>query len=289
MKKIRNIKLLSAVAASSLLFFSSCLKNNQYYIDFSKVAPSIELPLSAPSGSNYFNQGGIVTKAFTIESTPTSLPVLVNIASPNPLGSSVTATLAIDTNYIASYNAANGTSYEPLPDSDFQSPASFNVTVPAGKRIDSVVFQINTSKIDLNHQYILSVTIANASIPVSSWKHLMMLVTAKNQWDGTYYADVILFYAPNPAYDGEYPGNTTFATVNGNTVITNLGVYPLFGANMTITINGDNSLTLASTAVTIVQDAGLNYYDPGTKTFYFSYGWGAGSRHITGTAVFVHP
>jgi hypothetical protein len=161
-----------------------------------------------------------------------------------------------------------------------------NATIPAGKRLDSVPILISTSKVAGGHKYLLPITMATASINISNWNHLMINVTTKNQWDGVYNASVHLIH---PSVIGDFSGETSFSTVNANTVNTNLGVVPLFGVSMNITINADNTLTLSSSDVSdIVQVPGGNYYDPATKTFYFDYGWGGGTRHIKGTAVFEH-
>jgi hypothetical protein len=279
MKQIKN-KYLGLLLVAGLVFsLSSCLKNGKYYVDFSKGAPAVELPLAA----KYVN--GPFAAAFDVAPTPTTYYAVVNVASVDIPSSPVTAKLQLDQAYLDQYNSDNGTSYELLPDSAYSIP-SFDATIPAGHRQDSLPIMINTTKVAGGHQYVLPLTIASASVNISNWNHLMINVTTKNQWDGVYYAAVHLVH---PAVTGDFSGPTTFSTVNANTVNTNLGVYPLFGADMNITINADNTLTLTSDAVSdIVQVPNGNYYDPATKTFYFDYGWGGGTRHINGTAVFQH-
>jgi len=153
-----------------LLGMSSCLKNGPYYTNYAGVAASIDLPLSAPgvvSGypGNYpvsfaYNSsnlmvtetyGGIVT-SFPYTSNGANnftYPVYINVASPSVLGTTVTATLAIDTAYFNQFNAANGGGFVLMPDSVY-TVSSWNLTVPAKQRLDSMQITFNYSKLEGN-------------------------------------------------------------------------------------------------------------------------------------------
>ena len=278
MKRVINF-IMAIAGVSLLLIFSSCLKNSKYYVDLSAVGASIDMPLAAANGNSP------VPFTFVAADTPVTYPVYVNVASPHKLGHSVTATLGLDTVYMDQYNANNGTDFELLPDSTY-SINNLNLTVPAGQRLAFATVSINTQKIAGGHNYMLPFTIVKASLPIENWNHLMVNTILKNIYDGYYNVSIVLVH---PSAGGNYnQSNIYFGTVNANTFTCNLGVAQIFGATMNVTVNTDNSLTLTSSAVTITQDPGLNYYDPATKTFHFSYGWGGGTRHVTGTAVFQH-
>jgi len=173
-KNIKSITKVRWTVLLPMLFIlfsvSSCLKNGPYNIDFSNVGASVDLPLAAA------NANGVVP--FTFGTGSNTFPVYVNMASPAVLSKATTAVVAIDTAYLNAYNANNGTSYTLLPDSDYTA-TSFNLTIPAGQRLDSVIVTFNISKIDTDPSvsYILPFTIASASEPIEQWNHLMIGVT----------------------------------------------------------------------------------------------------------------
>ena len=78
-----------------------------------------------------------------VASTPTNLPLLVNLASPKTSGFSLNVTLAVDQAALTAYNTANSTNYELLPAADY-SIANLKVTIPAGQR------EVN---LNIVHQY----------------------------------------------------------------------------------------------------------------------------------------
>lgn len=286
MKINYKFKTLTGVAlVSSLLFFSSCLKNNQYYLDLSKVAPSLELPLAA-AGGNGVNAHTIFT--FRQVDTPQTLPVFVNVAAPTALNTPVTATLALDPDWVATYDSANGKGYMVLPDSAY-TVSSWNVTVPAGQHLASIDLKINTSKIDLTKSYVIPITIAQASQPISSWKHLMLSIVVKNQYDGTYHATGV-FHHP-VAGDRNMDLEKVMTTVDGSTVHTTVG--DLGGYDLYLHINPDNTVdvsgSVGSNAVKPIVGQ-PNTYDPATKTFTLNYYYNdAAPRLIDETDTFEHP
>jgi hypothetical protein len=162
-----------------IISFSACLKNGAYNTDFSNVGASVDLPLAAS------NNDSLAT--FTFASAPTvSFPVYINLASPNVLGTAVTATLAVDTAYLNYFNTANGTSFELLPDSVYMAVNGWKRTIPAGQRMDSMYVKIDVTKMDLSRQYAFPVTIQDASVPIEQWKHLIINPIVENKYDGQY-------------------------------------------------------------------------------------------------------
>jgi hypothetical protein len=154
-----------------MVSLSSCLKNGNYNIDFSSVAPSVDLPLAAA------NSNGVVP--FTFQAGSNTFPVYTDLASPSVLSTSTTVTLIVDSAYLNSYNTANGTSYTLLPDSDY-SVTSLSLTIPAEQRLDSAEVTFNISKIDTSSaiSYVLPFSISSASQPIEQWSHLLIGVTA---------------------------------------------------------------------------------------------------------------
>lgn len=155
-----------------MVSLSSCLKNSKYNIDFSTVAPSVDLPLAAANGN------GVVP--FTFQAGSNTFPVYTDLASPAVLSTSTSVTLIVDSAYLNSYNAANGTSYTLLPDSDY-SVTSLSLTIPAGKRLDSALVTFNIGKVDTSSaiSYVLPFSISTASQPIEQWSHLLIGVTVQ--------------------------------------------------------------------------------------------------------------
>ncbi len=153
-----------------VLAFTSCLKNSPYNVDFGQGGASVELPLAAA------NNNSVVPFTFAVGSN--TFPVYVNMASPNVLSTSTTATVGIDSVYLNAYNASNGTSYTLLPDSDY-TISGFSLTIPAGQRLDSVDVTFNISMINTSPSisYVLPFTITQASEPIEQWNHLLIGVT----------------------------------------------------------------------------------------------------------------
>ena len=193
MKIINNILKGGILLSVAVFGLSSCLKNGPYYTNYADVAASIDLPLSAPSVVIGYPGNSLVPFEYVTSSAswidgltgtvspyaPSSgnnftFPVYVNVASPSVLGTSVTATLAIDTAYFNAYNAANGGVFALMPDSVY-TVSSWNLTVPAGKRQDSLQITFNYSKFDSTVQnYVLPITIVSSSLPIEQWNHLLL-------------------------------------------------------------------------------------------------------------------
>ncbi len=159
--------LILLVTASSL---SSCLKNGQYYTDFGSIQASVDLPLAASFAN------GIAEFDYDSTTTSASIPVYVNVASVSPLNKAVTATIAIDSAYLAQYNASNSTNYKMLPASAYK-VSTFNLTVPANQRLDSALVTFDFTKVDITdtaNLYILPFTITSSSLPIEQWNHLLL-------------------------------------------------------------------------------------------------------------------
>lgn len=212
MKKFKNKYLGLLLLAGIAFTLPSCLKNNQYYTDFSKGAPAVELPLAA------VHANAPISVSFDVSSTPATYYAVVNVASVDKPSSPVTATLALDEAYLNSYNAAqtaadpdNYVPFELMPDSTY-SIASFDATIPAGQREDSLPIQIFTNKMAPGHNYVLPLTIIKSSLDISNWNHLMLNIGAKNAFDGKYTVNGTFVDVTTPAFTGAYPKPVSLVT-----------------------------------------------------------------------------
>ena len=196
--------------AGLIFAMQSCLKNNEYYVDFSKGAPAVELPYAAVKANAPF------AVSLDIVDTPTTYYAAINVASVNIPNTVTTATLGLDAAYLAQYNAdqlADDPDFEPfemLPDSAY-SIASWDASIPAGTREFLVPIKFFTSKIDPGHIYILPLTITKSSLAISSWNHLMINVGAKNKYDGKYTVTGT-FEHTNASFTASYPKTVGLVT-----------------------------------------------------------------------------
>lgn len=293
MKKI-NIKWVAGFVF--LLMLSSCLKNNQYYTDFSSVGASVQLPLAAR------NRNKIVAFTFDASAGTIKIPVYVNVASPQKPSSSVSIKLGVDSAYLRQYNTANGTSFEVLPDSAYTT-TGWDRTVQPGQRMDSMVVSINLNKLDLTHQYVLPVTIVSSSLPIEQWNHLLMSIGVKNKYDGKYTVAGYVSH-PNPAFTGGFSDNTcgdfTLVTSGPGSVdllpgqpFSNNGNLAVFGVYARFIIDPvTNKITAQDAAGSLGSVENFtdynSRYDPATKTLYVKYGWNA-SRIAIDTLTYCGP
>ncbi len=175
MAKIRAIILWLLI----LYLFSSCLKNNNYNVPFSTVGASVELPLANA------NNNSLVSFSY-VEGQPAYFPVYINLASPNTLGTAVTAGFALDTAFLNSYDSLNSADFQLLPDSDYTVLNGWTRSIPAGQRLDSMYVMYHLEKMDPAARYVLPITIQNASLPIEQWNHLLINPQVKNKYDGEY-------------------------------------------------------------------------------------------------------
>ena len=290
MKKMKKInKTLTGMVLLVIVFsLNSCLKNGKYYTDFAAVGPSVDLPLSAADNL------GLETYAFSSTETSASIPFYINLASPKPLGTAVTATLALDTAFFNSFNAANGGIYSILPDSVYTVINGWNRTIPAGQRLDSMYVKIDFTKMDLTQAYILPVTIQSASVPIEQWNHLLVNPSVKNQYDGTYNMVGSALRSGDPVKTGEFapitmdlqtsgPSSVTFATLQPWADGTGIGI-----GNPVLTVNSDNSVTITSSGGASNAPGYNSHYNPDTQTFYISFTWGGGPTSRLATDTLTH-
>jgi hypothetical protein len=245
MKKIFYIK--TVLSLMSIALLSSCLRDTQYNVDFSKTTPLVELPGAANVSGN---AGPFESASFKISGTATPYNVPVNIAAPKALGSATTVKLSVDQAALDAYNTANSTSYTLLPAADYSSTLS--VTIPAGKNLGNVVINLNTSLIDPSQSYVLPLTITSGGgIQISNYKTILFNFAVKN------------------IYDGEY---TVTGTMNDSAVAADVGNYPF---DIDLVTAGANSNYMFDThfggpAHEIVGSGALSYYGSFAPQFTFS-------------------
>ncbi len=272
MKNILKLRLSTVVLFAAILLVSSCLKDNEFFVDFSDYEPNIELPLAA------VNVNGPALALFDDSAEPTEYYAFVNVASMDKPTSPVTATLALDVDYLNQYNAdqaaanENYVPFELLPDSAY-SISSWDITVAPGEREGKLPIEIVTRKIDLSKKYILPLTIAQSSMKISNWNHLMINVSAKNQWDGKY------LYNSVTSLGDAVDESAKMATVGQYSVTMNL----VNGYSNQVVFTVDpltNKVTVSMTTLLPIETDPISNWDPATKTFYVKWTSNGGGRHF---------
>ena len=260
MKKINN-KFLGLFLVAGLVFsLQSCLKNSKYYQDFSKGSPAVELPWAA----KYVNKPYGITWS---PDTTTSWKVYVNVASVDPPSSPVTATLAIDNDWVDQYNATQNaaaqqaqqdyladtshsvndpkypyswTPMELMPDSLY-TVSSYDLTIPAGQRQAYADVLVHSEKFAPGHNYVLPFTISKSNINISSWNHEPLWFISSP------FAGVFRnFHAHTKggAYDETYDDVMKLQTVDQHTVAEPGSIADFFGGYTEYHFNGDGSVSV---------------------------------------------
>ena len=159
MKKSLNLKSLVAVMLlSTMLFFTSCVKNrNDGAVDFSQLSPIMQI---LEGGLTNFSASALLFPSSDLSDTAS---FHLNYAATTTAPTDIVVTLAYDAAALAAYNAANPTSpYEKFPDSIF-SFTQTKVTIKAGQTYsDLVKLTVYPSKIDPTKSYMFPISITDA-------------------------------------------------------------------------------------------------------------------------------
>ena len=124
------------VAVSLTLGLTSCLKDDEHFVDFASAGYVAEIP--------YVANRSIIHATDSLNKTSSTayvFPVDINIASPNPPTTDMQIGVALDQAALTAYNAANKKSYQVLPTTAFQL-TNPTITVAAGSRIATVNISI---------------------------------------------------------------------------------------------------------------------------------------------------
>jgi hypothetical protein len=143
--------LLSAVALS----LSSCLKNSNNYIDFSKAGTIVEFP---KGGLAYFSADAVTDPGDTI-----TKQFAITVASANVPTTATTITLSVnDPAIITAYDTQNpAVNFLPMPSNAFVSPPT-SVNIPAGQRNAILSVTFYKGLLDPSKSYMLPIAIKSA-------------------------------------------------------------------------------------------------------------------------------
>lgn len=202
--------------------------------------------------------------------------------SQSNLNSATEVKLTLDNSLIDAYNTEHGSSLIPMETGTY-SLESLNLTFNPGEFAKPIYISLDPSKLDLEKKFGLGIKIDNASggfTPVPSLSKALFNIVIKNEWDARYKSTGI-FHHPT-AGDRDIDELKDFITVGPNSIEGNLGDLGGAGYRMRLTINADNTVTIAPRGVTpnINQTHGPNFYDPATKTFTLNYSYNVTAPRI---------
>jgi hypothetical protein len=261
MKQTKNRYFRFLFIAAMIFTLQSCLKNNEYYTDFSKGKPAIELPLAAKFANKPY---GISWS----QDTTTSFKLYVNVASVDKPTAPVTATIGIDNDWVTKYNAdqsaaatqaqqdyldadpshsTNDPNYpyswtpmEVMPDSLY-TVSALDLTVPAGEREVFSDVLVHSDRFEPGHNYVLPFTITQSSINISSWNHLPLWFIS-SPFAGTY--ENFHAHTVGGPYDETYDDVMTLQTIDQHTVSEPGSIADFFGGYTEYHFNGDGSVSV---------------------------------------------
>jgi len=229
--KNKYFLLLALVAVIGL---SSCLKSLNP-LNLGDI-PGYKLFEIAPSDNPALGAADrLYSVAYGISTTPQILkiPVYLN-STTGTFSQDVTVTLAKDTAAILAYNAADttgATNFQFLPDSVYTTATPLTVVIPAGQKFGYLTVSINSSKVDLFTQYMVSykiVSVPTGSAISDTRGSVQYKVAIKNKYDGLF-TDVFQLSgwgAYGIISDGmshQWPNNVGIETSGPNTVVKNYG------------------------------------------------------------------
>ena len=141
------------------------------------------------------------------------------------------------------------------------------------------------------------VNAANGS--TKNWVIVTAPLPVLNQYDGYYSYKGYVLRGGDPVLTGNFAGLSMALVTSGLSTV-QFATSAIWGDGVTgisaglpiLTVNTDNSVTLASTTGQVYNDPGYqSRYDPASKTFFISFTWGAGpsQRLSTDTLTFAGP
>lgn len=278
--------------------FTSCVKDNVNDLEHGDGSSFIQI-IEAPENKLYFSP-------FTDVKKVALLTLKRDVTSPAQLNTSATFKVEMVNDSITSYNTANGTNFEPLPDSLYtftgkgvvRSGNALTVTFEPGEFQKDIAINLNGKKWDLSHTYAVAINLVDpGGLKVSSGANeVITFLSIKNKYDGVYKITGSFTDVTNATFTAAYPLEWELQTSGPNQVIVvdnvKLG-FPgfIFNASGTTTYYGTFGLIVDFDPVTdkivsitnfhgqpapntrsaVLDPSGVNAYNSATKSVQIKY------------------
>ncbi|MEJ7693381.1 DUF1735 domain-containing protein [Daejeonella sp.] len=231
-----------------------------------------------------------------------------DVNSNSALNSTNTVTLEFDAAAITEYNTANKTSFVLLPDALYtitnqpgvqKTSTGLEVTFLPGEFSKEVAINLDGGKFDLSKTYALAYKMKSGTgLTISGTDKVLAAVSIKNKYDGKYTVNGSVVREGDPVLSGAFPEQEyILLTAGPNTLDMNRNAVWASGSAIggigpfRLTLNPTTNVITVTDAVNagvVNNPAGINKYDPATKTFQISVFWGNGPQHRAWEAKFVY-
>ena len=286
---LKNPWLSTAIFLFAVSSLSSCLKDSGPVQDFGKSPALVSFQYKGSASQDMITS--------VLPGTNDSIGIEVAISTANQTQTTpVVATLALDPDSLATYNATNGTSYTMMDPASYTTPANNQVTIASGKTIATFAIHINETLVDFSTDPILvfKLTTATGAAIASNLSVIVLPIKLRNPYEGNY---TVTGYFVHPSAPRAIPGITkSLATI---TAIRSEGqVGDLGGDNFQFDVDpitnkvgnwqATGGTSAASGFINGIDNAtgdpnypGAPYlfttynntYDPATHTFWLHYGY----------------
>lgn len=283
--------------------FASCTKEDGVF-DSDSAGGIVELSdLPARANSTVYS---VSSKSFDVLAAA-EFPVTVNYTGAAGAPQDITIQMAIDTNFVNTYNTAQNTKYDRLT-ADMYTVDSYTLTIPKGSKTATFMIRLNTSAFNFDLSYALGITIKSASAGTISGNYGtgIFRVAAKNEYEADYTVTGWFFH---PTAGREIDETKTLSTAGLNTCNAPLGDLGSSDYNFDFDISGSTLTNFVATGLTptgaksgfFTKDQAAasswvnsplsddspgtspwlhatynNTYDAATQTFYMHYGYASG-------------
>lgn len=202
-----------------------------------------------------------------------------DVVSSSQLNQATTVKLVADNALISAYNTAKAENFEPLPLGSY-TIEPLDLGFEPGQYLKAVKIKLNPSSIDLTKKYALAykISAAGTGYDISSGRGsgiYRILIT--NKFHGNYRSTGKF---DHPTAPRAIEKDKFLTTTGPSTVETEFGDLGSSGWKMKLTVNPDNTITMApsgssnTTAELMYDDPTYNNkYNPTTKTYWIKYGY----------------
>ena len=216
------------------------------------------------------------------------------------LNQPLTVKLQKDASLIAAYNTAHGTSFVELPSASYTLSADVtNLTFAAGEDIKTIKIRLDKTNLSLSTQYALAFKIAevgSGAVISNGLSEAIYAIGIKNKYDGVYEITGTFVDVTNAAFTAAYPLKWELQTNGPAQVIVvdnellgipgyvfyngpSLTYYGSFGLVVNFDAATDRVASVVNyygqpagnTRSAVLDDTGVNAYNPATKTVDIKY------------------
>ena len=272
-----------SISAILMLLLSGCLKKAPGFTDFSQVSDFVILN---GAGIGNFKASNVAVN--TTSPDTVTLTVIADLTSANSNNGAVKVTIGVDNPQIATYNAANGTNFQPFPATAFKI-VSNTITITGGlQHYGSTTIQIYQNQLDPTISYLLPISITDASGKKLSGNQNTIFynvignpIAGAYNWDFTRYNNAA---GTPPATSSSFTGGSAFFIPDSPLQVevpSGYYIQPRYVISFTntggvlsafkVSFNPDDLTALVNNGVTVTSGPNIIKANPVTGEYIFQY------------------